>query len=93
MNTEALLRSTIHPPCIQEQETLAITVPADRSTLSFGDRVSLRVGLWLLLRAERARTTRGDLSGEEAQRLLRTRRASDRKTYALLTYDVQRQLR
>lgn len=93
MNTEALLRNTVHPPCTEEQETLAITVPADRSALSFADRMSLRVGLWLLLRAERQRETRGDLPREEVRRLLAKRRVTEREAFTMLTYDAQRGLR
>lgn len=93
MNTEALLRNTVHPPCIEEQETFAVTVPADRSALSFADRMSLRVGLWLLLRTERQRATRGDLTREEARRLLQKRDVSEREAFAMLTYHAQRVLR
>ncbi|MGO2745125.1 hypothetical protein [Microbacterium sp.] len=94
MNTEVLLRKTVHPPCIEE-ETLEITVPADRAALAFTDRLSLRIGLWLLLRAERAqRSPRGKpaMSREEAMRLLETRRITEREAMVMLTYDLQRQL-
>ena len=91
MSTEALLRQTVHPPC--PDETVEFTLPADRTSLALVDRLSLRIGVWLLLRAERARATRGDLRREEVQLLLEQQRASQQQAMALFTYDLHRQLR
>ncbi|MGP6171233.1 hypothetical protein ACTU6V_08480 [Microbacterium sp. A204] len=99
MSTEALLRNTIHPPCSQEQETLEITVPADRKQLNIADRLSLRLGLWLMLRTQRsARNRRTMMSREEAARLLDAQRPgglthfTEREKVAILTYDMQRHM-
>lgn len=91
MSPEALLRETVHPPC--PDETVEFTLPADRTSLALVDRLSLRIGLWLLLRAERARTTRGDLRREEVQRLLAQQHASRQQAIALIAYDLQRHMR
>lgn len=91
VSSEALLRETVHPPC--PDETVEFTLPSDRTSLALVDRLSLRIGLWLLLRAERARTVRGDLRHEEVQRLLAQQHVSRQHAMALLTYDLQRHLR
>jgi hypothetical protein len=54
-----------HPPQ-QEVDTVHITVPATRSTLS--DRLSLRLGLWLLLSAARRAARREEIL-DRARRL------------------------
>ncbi len=75
MSTQTLLRSTAHPPCPQEQEILEIAVPADRTELALTDRLSLRLGLWLMLRTQRQRRNRNTtMSRDEALRLLSARR-------------------
>lgn len=96
MNTLTLPRSESHPPDTQDHTVLEISVPADRRGLALTDRFSLRLGLWLLLRAQRAQSRAerdaeravelGLLLHEERNRLLLER-------YALLTYDLQHQLR
>ena len=99
MNTEALLRNTVHPPCSQEQEILEITVPANRRQLTITDRLSLRLGLWLMLRAERsAQKRRAVLSREETVRMLSAQRAAgitrftERERLAIHTQDLQRHM-
>lgn len=92
MSTEALLRQTIHPPC-SEDEILEITVPADRAELALRDRLSLRLGLWLLLRAQRSPRRARSLSREEVMLLRERPRISEHEAITLLTYDLQRQLR
>lgn len=99
MNTEALLRNTVHPPCSQEQEILEITVPANRRQLKITDRLSLRLGLWLMLRAERSsRRQRAVLTREEMVRMLDAQRTAgitrftERETVAILTHDMQRHM-
>lgn len=93
MRTEALLRKTVHPPCPDEQEILEITVPADRTHLSLSDRLSLRIGLWLLLRAERIRSRTGSANHEKVMRLRARPLITEHEALTLLTYDLQRQLR
>jgi len=92
VSTEALLHQTIHPPCT-EDEILEITVPADRTELTFGDRLSLRLGLWLLLRAQRSPRRDRALSREDIMLLRDRPRISEREAITVLAYDLQRQLR
>ncbi|KDA05737.1 hypothetical protein DC31_15130 [Microbacterium sp. CH12i] len=93
MSTPTLLRSTAHPPCPEEQEVLEITVPTDRKTLAFTERMSLRLGLWLLLRAQHPRRTPPPMTHEEMVRLFEARHTSEREAMAMLTFDMQRYLR
>lgn len=91
MSTETLLRSTLHPPCTEEEEILEVTVPADRKALALVDRISLRFGLWLLLRAERSRRKSARTISHEQMLLLReNRRAMEREALAMLTHGLQR---
>lgn len=92
MSTDSLLRSTLHPPCPEEQEILEVTVPTDRKQLALADRVSLRLGLWLLLRAQRPRRTAHTPSREELMLLHETRRIAQRESLAMVTFDMQRYL-
>lgn len=100
MSTDTLFRSTSHPPCPQGQEILEITVPADRTELTVIDRLSLRLGLWLTLRAQRQRRSRTDvMSRDEMLRMLSDQRAAgierftEREALAMFTYDMHRQMR
>ncbi|WP_309102081.1 hypothetical protein [Microbacterium sp.] len=96
MNTLTLPRSTAHPPDTQDQTVLSITVPSDRRELALADRLSLRLGLWLLLRAQqrhgRSRRRVSSLDGQ-APVLFGHGALTPGETQALLTYDLQRQLR
>jgi len=92
VSTEALLRQTIHPPCTGE-EILEITVPADRAALTLGDRLSLRLGLWLLLRAQRSPRRARGISHADAMLLRDRPRITEHEAITVLTYDLQRQLR
>ncbi len=89
MSPEALLRETVHPPC--PDETVEFTLPADRTSLALVDRLSLRIGLWLLLRAERARTEAARTISHEQMLLLReNQRTMEREALTMLTYGLQR---
>ncbi|WP_144877494.1 hypothetical protein [Microbacterium sp. 1.5R] len=92
MNT-TLYRSTTHPPDTEDQQVLHIPAPDDLRRLALADRLSLRVGLWLLQRAQRPRRERraSRVSGDLLA--LDRRERSVAETYALLTFDLQRQLR
>jgi len=84
--------STAHPPCPEDREVLEIPVPADRSELALADRLSLRLGLWLLLRAQRAprrSTAPIDVPAHFPGAPLLTQR----EAMIVLAYDLQRQLR
>lgn len=94
MSNNTLLRSTAHPPCPEEQKILEVTVPADRTTLSLADRLSLRLGLWLLVRAQRPRRARArTLTHEEVMRMFETKHVSERESLAILAYQAQHHLR
>ncbi|GAA1528271.1 hypothetical protein HD600_002525 [Microbacterium ginsengiterrae] len=91
MSNDTLLRSTLHPPCPQTQEVVEVTVPINRKELALTDRLSLRFGLWLLLRAERSRRrTPRTLTQEEMMLLQANRRQLERESLAMLTYGLQR---
>ncbi len=91
MSTNTLLRSTAHPPCPQEQEILELTVPTDRTRLSLTARLSLRLGLWLILRTDRARNEQ--VTHEQALLLRETQLSLRREALALHAFDMHRQLR
>ena len=93
MNT-TLHRSTTHPPDTEDQQVLHIPAPDELRRLALADRLSLRIGVWLLQRAQRPRAGRRTspvFDGEALDLDRRDRTAVE--TYALLTYDLQRQLR
>ncbi|MGO1507265.1 MAG: hypothetical protein ACTH2E_09265 [Microbacterium sp.] len=91
MSTDLLLRSTLHPPCTDAQEILEVTVPTNRKELTLANRLSLRFGLWLLLRTERARRKSTRAINQEQMMLLReNRRTMERESLAMLTHTLQR---
>lgn len=93
MHTATLFRSTSHPPCPQEQEILEIALPADRTGLALTDRLSLRLGLWLMLRSQRPRRApRQPLTHEQVMLLLEARRATEHEAMTALTYGLQRHM-
>lgn len=91
LSTNLLLRSTAHPPCPEEQETLEFTVPTDRTMLSLTGRLSLRLGRWLMLRTEQGR--RQSVTHEQMMLLRETQRSIRREALTLYTLDMQRYLR
>ncbi|PCE13627.1 hypothetical protein AUC47_07400 [Microbacterium sp. SZ1] len=92
MNT-TLYRSTTHPPDTEDQQVLHIPAPDDLRRLALADRLSLRIGLWLLQRAQRPRRERRSSRVSGDLLALDRRERSAAETYALLTFDLQRQLR
>ncbi|QDE34691.1 hypothetical protein FIV50_07740 [Microbacterium foliorum] len=92
MNT-TLYRSIPHPPDTEDQQVLHIPAPDELRRLALADRLSLRIGLWLLQRAQRPRPARRVTALEADALHLDRRNRTDGETYALLTYDLQRQLR
>lgn len=92
MNT-TLYRSTTHPPDTGDQQVLHIPAPDDLRRLALADRLSLRIGLWLLQRAQRPRRERRSSRVSGDLLALDRRERSVAETYALLTFDLQRQLR
>ncbi|MGW8483958.1 hypothetical protein ACWGJP_12565 [Microbacterium sp. NPDC055903] len=93
MTIAQLHRSTAHPPCPQEIDVLEIPVPVDRSELALTDRLSLRIGLWLLLRARRARRRSAAAPIDVPSHFPGAPLLSQREALAILTNDLQRQLR
>lgn len=86
-----LLRSTLHPPCPETQEILEVTVPTNRRELSLTDRLSLRIGLWLLVRAERSQRKAARTISHEQMLLLReNQRTMEREALTMLSYGLQR---
>jgi len=88
-----LYRSIPHPPDTEDQQVLHIPAPDELRRLALADRLSLRIGLWLLQRAQRPRPVRRIAAAEADALRLDRRDRTPGETYALLTYDLQRQLR
>lgn len=85
-----LHRTITHPPDIEDRQVLHLPAAADLRRLRLTDRLSLRLGLYLLERAQRT-TTAEAVAAEQAPRQETHVRPSE--SYALLTYHLQRQLR
>ena len=93
MNT-TLHRGITHPPDNEGRQVRQIPPPDERRRLALADRLSLRIGLWLLQRAQRPRRERRKLHLPPADSLiLGERERSAAETYALLAYDLQRSMR
>ncbi|MFB7250521.1 hypothetical protein [Microbacterium sp. NPDC056234] len=91
MTIAQLHRSTAHPPCTEDREILQIPVPIDRSELALADRLSLRIGLWLLLRTQRRRVVPAEV--DVASFFPGAPHFTQREALTLLAFDLQRQLR
>ena len=89
MNT-TLYHSTTHPPDTEDQQVLHVPAPDDLRRLALADRLSLRIGLWLLQRAQRPRRERRSARVPGDPLTLDRRERSVAETYALLTFDLQR---
>lgn len=93
MNT-TLYRSTTHPPDTEDQLVLQIPDHDELQRLALADRLSLRVGLWLLQRAQRPRPAKRLAVRRTAELIdLDRRTRSAAEVTALLTFDLHRQLR
>ncbi len=91
MNT-TLSHSTTHPPDTQGREVLDIPAPDELRALSLADRLTFRVGLWLLRRAQRPhRSGRTDETPASSHRP-GTHHPSERENAAVLAYHLRRQL-
>lgn len=90
---DTLYRSIPHPPDTEDRTVLHIPDPDELQRLALADRLSLRIGLWLLQRAQRPQKVRRFAPApEDALYLDRFRHRGD-QSLALLTFDLQRQLR
>lgn len=90
--------TTIHPPDTEDRQILAIPDHAAVQRLPLTDRLSLRLGLWLLQRGlHSGRDARVGLTDEERrvrhENRTRLRGVSEHHALALLTYDPHRWLR
>ncbi len=90
MNT-TLSHSTTHPPDIEDRQVLHIPDTDELRELVFTDRLSLRIGIWLLQRSRRQRRP-APLRGDEVL-LIERRGRSTAEINALLVFDLQRHIR
>lgn len=95
-----MLTSITRPPDTEDQQVLEISVPRNRESLALADRLSFRLGLWLLLRAQRPqRVARRRRRQERLSNELLAGLAFDHRRHtpgemaAMLTYDIQRNMR
>lgn len=93
MNT-TLSHSTTHPPDIQDRKVLHIPDPDELRSLALADRLSLRIGIWLLERSRHPRRPRrvAPLPAEDVL-LIERRGRSAAEINALLVFDLQRHIR
>lgn len=93
MNT-TLSHSTTHPPDTEDRTVLQIPAPGELRQLALVDRLALRIGVWLLQRAQRPRTARPPHTADLAPGMFRGERyLTARESMTLLAYDMQRPLR
>lgn len=91
---DTLHRSPIHPPDIEDHQVLQIPRPDELRELALADRLSLRIGIWLLQRAHRTRPARRVRSSPDSDPWSRRERArSASEVQAMLAFDLQRGLR
>lgn len=90
-----LSRSITHPPDTGDREVLQIPRDDELEQLRVADRLSLRIGLWLLQRAQRPRRPRRTWIVEPGDLFLvgEQRHRSAAESHALLLYDMQRGMR
>lgn len=90
-----LHRNTAHPPDIQDREVLHIPRDEELLRLGMADRLSLRIGIWLLQRTQRPRRERRRILTDPADAFLlgELRHRSATESYALMTFDMQRGMR
>lgn len=80
--------TSIHPPDTEDRQILTIPDQAAQQRLPLSDRLSLRIGLWLL--------ERGLHNGEhaaDAPRPHRDQGITEHEAITLLAFDLQRGLR
>ncbi|MFS0893570.1 hypothetical protein [Microbacterium sp. 179-I 3D3 NHS] len=93
MNT-TLHRGISHPPDTEDRQVLSIPRSDELRQLALADRLSLRIGLWLLQRAHRPRRIRPAMHLDPIESLrLRARNSSPAECAALLAFDLQRGIR
>lgn len=91
--SNTLQHSTTHPPDIEGLQVLEIPAPADVRALGLSDRIALKLGLWLMQRAQRPSRIPATVSREEAFRIINAGGFTERDAMTLLTFDMQHRLR
>ena len=91
MNSTLHHSTATHPPDTQDRQVLHIPDPGELRELRLADRLSFRLGLWLLERAQRPTIER--LTSDDDPLRRRERTLSPGESWAMLTYDLHRQLR
>ena len=80
--------TSIHPPDTKDREILTIPDEDGLRRLALADRLSLRIGLWLLHRS--LRRDRSPAPGAPDLQYLQLRLLERHQAVALLTYGLQR---
>lgn len=91
MNT-TLSHTTTHPPDTEDQQVLRLPAPEELRALAFADRLSFRIGLWLLERAQRPVRRRSRNHAPARTLFLDAQHLSARETSTILAYHLQRQM-
>jgi hypothetical protein len=86
-----LSHTLTHPPDTEDR-TVRIPAPDELRALSLGDRLSLRIGLWLLQRSQRPRRERPLATSTAGPLLISDRHLSPRESAIVLSYHLQRQM-
>jgi len=85
--------TSIHPPDIEDRQILTIPDHTARRHLPLADRLSLRLGLWLLERGLHTQRPRTRHASTYRPLLAREQAISEHEAITLLAYDLQRGLR
>lgn len=93
MNT-TLRRNTAHPPDTEDREVFQLPRDDELRRLALTDRLSLRIGLWLLQRSQRPRRQRRTVHIELAELLIsEQRRRAEHELGVLTAFALQRGIR
>ncbi|PRB65064.1 hypothetical protein [Microbacterium sp. MYb45] len=93
MNT-TLRRNITHPPDTEDREVVQIPRDDELRRLALTDRLSLRIGLWLLQRSQRPRRQRRAVHIESAELLIsEQRRRAEHELGVLTAFALQRGIR
>jgi hypothetical protein len=85
--------TSTHPPDTEDRQILTIPDHTARQRLPLADRLSLRLGLWLLERGLHTQEPRTPRASAYRPLLAREQAISEREAITLLSYDLQRGLR
>jgi hypothetical protein len=85
--------TSTHPPDTEDRQILTIPDHTARQRLPLADRLSLRLGLWLLERGLHTHEPRTPRASAYRPLLAREQAISEREAITLLSYDLQRGLR